>query len=150
MMSALAQAVRRFWNGFDSRGVAAVEFAIIAPVLFALVLGVLAWGQFFMAEVAVSAAAQEGARASVAGLNSTESSTLALAAANSVMTNYSPFLSISAVTATAAAAGTSAPASALFSVTVTYNMSSVSTSLVPVPTAFPSSTVTVSISTGGY
>lgn len=149
-MIALLRSGQRIWARFDTRGVAAVEFAIVAPVLFALVLGMLAWGQFFMAEIAVSAAAQEGARASVAGLTATERSSLALAAVNSVMTNYSPFLAISGVTATAAPAGTGAPASALFSVTVTYSLGSMSTTLVAVPTASPTSTVTVSISTGGY
>ncbi|MBE7211154.1 MAG: pilus assembly protein [Gluconacetobacter diazotrophicus] len=135
----------------DRRGVAAVEFALIAPLLFMLVLGILGWGQFLLAETAVSAAAQEAARASVGGLSTAERISLATAAARSVMASYSTFLDASKITVTTSPASATASSSPLFGVTVTYTMaSSAITSLVPLPTAYPTCTITVAISTGGY
>ena len=45
------------------RGSAAVEFALIAPFLFALVLGGIDWGYYFFCEQVVVNASREGARA---------------------------------------------------------------------------------------
>jgi Flp pilus assembly protein TadG len=55
----------------DERGVAAVEFALILPVLVLLLMAILDWGYYFyMAETVVNAA-REGARVGV--IQSTES-----------------------------------------------------------------------------
>ena len=45
------------------RATAAVEFALIAPFLFALVLGGIDWGYYFFCEQVVVNASREGARA---------------------------------------------------------------------------------------
>ncbi|MGJ6981269.1 TadE family protein [Aestuariimicrobium soli] len=47
----------------DSRGAAAVEFAIIAPILITLLLGVMEFGYQFVLAGATASAAREGARA---------------------------------------------------------------------------------------
>jgi Flp pilus assembly protein TadG len=49
--------------GKRARGAAAVEFAVILPVLFLLVFGVMEWGYYFFVETTVLNAAREGARA---------------------------------------------------------------------------------------
>ncbi len=45
------------------RGAAAVEFALLLPVLVVILLGTIDWGYFFFAEQVVTNAAREGARA---------------------------------------------------------------------------------------
>ncbi len=45
------------------RGAAAVEFALVLPLLLALVLGTIDWGYYFFVEQVVVNAAREGARA---------------------------------------------------------------------------------------
>lgn len=44
------------------RGAAAVEFALVLPVLLLLVLGSIDWGYFFYVQQVVTNAAREGAR----------------------------------------------------------------------------------------
>ena len=46
------------------RGAAIVEFALIAPVFFALILGIIEFGRMLMVEQILINAAREGARAS--------------------------------------------------------------------------------------
>lgn len=45
------------------RGTAAVEFALVVPLLVVLLLGIVEFSRAYHAQVAVSAAAREGARA---------------------------------------------------------------------------------------
>ncbi len=45
------------------RGAAAVEFALVLPLLLTLVLGAIDWGWFFFIDQLVTNAAREGARA---------------------------------------------------------------------------------------
>lgn len=58
-------------------GSAAVEFALIAPLLLALSLGVVLYGGWFWTAHSVQALAAEGARAAVAGLDEGERRALA-------------------------------------------------------------------------
>jgi Flp pilus assembly protein TadG len=44
-------------------GAAAVEFALLAPVLFFIIFGILEWGWFMSRQAIVVSAAQEGGRA---------------------------------------------------------------------------------------
>ncbi|MBT2500744.1 pilus assembly protein [Agromyces sp. ISL-38] len=46
----------------DDRGAAAVEFALVLPLLLVLVLGILEFGRVFNIQIALSNAAREGAR----------------------------------------------------------------------------------------
>lgn len=54
-----------------TRGAAAVEFALLAPVLFALLLGTIEFGVLLSARTTVAAAARDGAR--LASLQQSES-----------------------------------------------------------------------------
>lgn len=61
----------------DIRGVAAVEFAIVAPVFIFLLLGMTAYGIYFSAVHSVQQLAADTARAAIAGLDATERNQLA-------------------------------------------------------------------------
>lgn len=63
--------------GTDRAGSSVVEFALLAPVFLLLVLGALAYGIYFGAAHSVQQLAADAARAAVAGLSSTERTTLA-------------------------------------------------------------------------
>lgn len=64
----------------DCRGVAAIEFAMIAPVFFILLLGIAAYGVYFSAVSSLQELTADAARASVAGMSVTERQT--------IVTNY--------------------------------------------------------------
>lgn len=51
----------------DDRGAAAVEFAIVLPLLVVLVFGIIDFGRLFYAQITVTQAAREGSR--LAALN---------------------------------------------------------------------------------
>lgn len=64
----------------DRRGVAALEFALVCPILIFLMIGMIVWGGWFWLAHSVQSLASEAARASVAGLDLAERETLARAA----------------------------------------------------------------------
>lgn len=49
------------------RGAAAVELALVLPILFTLLIGIVEFGQYYSAKIAVTTAAREGARAVALG-----------------------------------------------------------------------------------
>jgi Flp pilus assembly protein TadG len=130
-------------------GVSAVEFALVTPLLLCLVLGILVYGVYFFTWIAVTHAASEGARASVAGLSTQERINLATAQVNNLFSAYAPILSSANATIAAQQSPTNG---GLFQVSITYDFSQfafgVLGSLLPVPNATP--TVTVTVSNGGY
>ena len=63
----------------DESGTAAIEFAIVGPVLVLLLMGMLAYGGYFWLAHAVQQTANDSARAAVAGLNASERQSLAQA-----------------------------------------------------------------------
>ena len=60
----------------DARGAAVIEFALVAPVLLVILLGIMAYGQYFWMAHGLQQAANDGARAAIAGLTATERHTL--------------------------------------------------------------------------
>jgi Flp pilus assembly protein TadG len=104
--------------GRSESGMAAVEFALVAPILLMMIIAVLVYSIYFSAVIGVRQAAAEGARAAMAGMSTSERSSLAIARATAVMSGYTPLIGATAQpTITAAQQGTG-----LFQVTVRYNI----------------------------
>ena len=61
----------------DTEGAAAVEFALVLPLLMLLVLGGLDWGYYFFIKQVSTNAAREGARAGSLELDATVSASMA-------------------------------------------------------------------------
>lgn len=61
----------------DRRGVAAIEFAMVAPMLILMMLGMAVYGGWFWMAHTVQSLASEGARAAIAGLDPAEREALA-------------------------------------------------------------------------
>jgi Flp pilus assembly protein TadG len=121
-----------------------VEFALVVPVLLAIVFGIIVYGLYFTVQIAVTEAAAVGARAAVAGLDCPERTSLAKAAVAKFFDQYGGLLSAIQPQELVCGTGT-------FQVTVSYDIGSLGLGLmggfVPVPTSNPTATVTVS--TGG-
>ncbi len=130
-------------------GTAALEFGLVAPVFMMLVFGILTFGLYFGALIAVVNAAAEGARASVAGLSDAERGTLATIAATSTFASYAPFLQQSFMSVTTQADPNNAQR---YQVSVTYDFSSFDplkiSKILPVPVQKP--TITMSVADAGY
>jgi Flp pilus assembly protein TadG len=62
----------------DARGVAAIEMAFALPILLTLIMGIISYGDWFLTAHTVQQAANDAARASIAGLTSDERSDLAV------------------------------------------------------------------------
>jgi Flp pilus assembly protein TadG len=131
-----------------SGGTAAVEFAIVAPVLFALVFGIICYGTILGTYHGVQELASEAARASVGGLSDQERSQLAQ---SFVQANAGAYAFIDPTKVTIAAQSTGSPATA-YQVTVSYNMSNSFVyrlaHFVPMPTPLVSRKAVVQF--GGY
>ena len=71
--------MRRYLSAFrkDQSGAVAVEFVLIAPILFALLFGIVVMGYFMGLSHSVKQLAAGAARASVAGLDAGERQSLA-------------------------------------------------------------------------
>jgi Flp pilus assembly protein TadG len=65
----------------DQRGTALMEFALVAPVFLATLLGIAGYGGYFWRAHSIQQVANDAARASLPGLTSAERETLAIAAA---------------------------------------------------------------------
>lgn len=84
----------------DKGGIAALEFALIAPVLILVMAAIVVFGYAFGLQVAVIEAASEGARASIAGLSDTERANFAVNGACTLLQGYTPLLTPSHATVT--------------------------------------------------
>jgi len=126
----------------DSRGVAAIEFALIAPVFFMITLGIIVYGVYFTTWIAVTQIASESARAALGGLTTAEQTSLATTRYTTMIGYYAPLL-----TSSSASISFPTASSGSVAVQVTYDFTSFGFSaftLLPVPTTKPSVTVTVS------
>jgi len=67
-------------RGGDRTGAAAVEFALVGPLMILLLIAIVVYGGWFLTAQAVQSLASEGARAAIAGLDLEERRALAAAA----------------------------------------------------------------------
>ncbi len=72
--------------GRDQRGSTMVEFALVAPVLILLVMGIMEFGRLFQVWLVVTHAAREGGRYAAVGKSSSEVRTQVIAASPSLDT----------------------------------------------------------------
>lgn len=93
--------MRVFVRFRDDSGVSAIEFAIVAPVFFLMVFGLLTYAIYFGMVHSVQQLAADSARASVAGITSTERATLAQTNVQNEIANY-PLLDPNRLTVSAA------------------------------------------------
>jgi Flp pilus assembly protein TadG len=105
----------------SERGAVAVEFAILAPVLVMLLLGIMEFGRAYNAQASLSAAAREGVRVMAISNDPVASRTAAKNTAASLQpalvdTNIA-FKNLDIPTSSSCAAGTQ------MSVTITYTLS---------------------------
>src|SRR5680860_1890223 len=73
-----------FRKACGERGAAAVEFALILPVLLLLVLGIIEFSRLYNVQISLSNAAREGARTMALHNDPAEARTAAIDAAPSV------------------------------------------------------------------
>jgi Flp pilus assembly protein TadG len=89
------------WIG-DRSGVAAIEFAIVGPLFFLVLLGILIFAIYFGTVHSVQQIAAEAARATVQGLTEAERTQLAKSQVASIVASYPlidpTYLSVSAAT----------------------------------------------------
>ncbi|WP_313804540.1 TadE/TadG family type IV pilus assembly protein [Sphingobium sp.] len=130
------------------RGLAALEFALLAPALLMLVFAVVLYSFYFAALMGVRHAAVEGARAAVAGLSTTERASLAQGRAQAVINGYGTLLASGGgpvITAAADATGT-------FRVRISYDMSGSPmmryAAFVPMPS--PTVSASIIVTNGSY
>jgi Flp pilus assembly protein TadG len=103
----------------NDSGVAAIEFAIVAPIFFLMVFGLLAYAVYFGIVHSVQQLAADAARASVAGITASERASLAESNIQHSLVNY-PLLDSHKLTV---AATPSATDPNLFSVDLHYDAS---------------------------
>ena len=131
----------------DESGASALEFAIVAPVFFILIFGIIVYGYYFATLSFVNHIAYEAARASVSGLDDDERVALAEARANELIDSLGGFLGSGSVQVDASPAG-----EGLFSVTVHHHLDFLQSlgvaSILPIPSA--DQNATVQVSHGGY
>lgn len=72
----------------NESGAAALEFALVSPLLFALIFGIIGYGYMLSFRQGISQGAAEGARAAAVEFNSANQSTVALAALNRSLSSY--------------------------------------------------------------
>jgi Flp pilus assembly protein TadG len=135
----------RVWT--DAGGASALEFAIVAPVFFMLVFGILIYGYYFASMSMLNHIAYESARATISGLSDDERSVLALARANELIGGLDGFIDSGSIQIDAGADG-----EGIYAVTVHYQFDALGligmSSLLPLPAT--EQTIRVEMSHGGY
>ncbi|UAK26392.1 TadE/TadG family type IV pilus assembly protein [Sphingomonas nostoxanthinifaciens] len=112
----------------DTRGLAVLEFALVAPLLLTILFGIAGYGGYFWRAHAVQQVANDTARAALPGLTAAERQSLALAAFSIDL----PAVGLDPTRATA----TVAEANGIVTVNVSYDGSRdgfLNLSLVPLP-----------------
>ncbi|UIJ34300.1 TadE/TadG family type IV pilus assembly protein [Allobranchiibius sp. GilTou73] len=106
-------------HGLRDRGAAAVEFALVAPLLILLVMGIMEFGRAYEAQTTLSGAARASVRVMALSNDPVAARTAAKNVASPSITLSDAQIAISP--ASCATSGTTAPATA--TVTITYPLS---------------------------
>lgn len=129
----LARARQTLRRGTDENASAAIEFALIAPVLLLFLVGVLCYGTYFSVANSIQQIAADTARATVAGLSDTERADLAKQHADQMGRTYA----LIDPTRLKIDAKTSSASPDLFEVVVSYDASKLAiwsfSGLIPLP-----------------
>jgi Flp pilus assembly protein TadG len=102
----------------DSRAIAALEFAIVAPVLLLMLIGMVCLGLYFVYTHELQEISSSAARASVAGLNEAERDSLAKQFVSDAIANSALFQAADLTVST----GTSGTPATYYEVTLAYNL----------------------------
>ncbi|ARR53168.1 pilus assembly protein TadE [Rhizorhabdus wittichii DC-6] len=127
-----------------NKGAAAIEFALIAPALIMLMFAILVYSTYFATYIGVRQAAAEGARAALAGLSTSERTTLATARAQQVLDQYGLMLSAGSQPDIRAGVG----ASGSFEVKISYDISGSPIMRYGALLPLPNTTITSSVIVG--
>lgn len=109
----------------NERGAAAVEFAILLPLLLMLVLGTIEFGRAYNAQITLTNAARDGVRVMAIAKNPADAKTAAKNAAASVSTSI-PIADITLSTDVC-------PSGAQVTLTIKYNLSTITGIAGPFP-----------------
>ncbi|KQP45163.1 MULTISPECIES: TadE/TadG family type IV pilus assembly protein [unclassified Methylobacterium] len=127
-------------------GAAAVEFALLVPILMVLLFGIVGFGWFLGIAHSLQEAASQSARASVAGMDVSERSAVALATIKRRISD-NPLIDPDSLTVNV---GADAGNPDLFTVTLRYDMSANLLKIVPTFVPLPTTLMrTASIRRGG-
>jgi Flp pilus assembly protein TadG len=139
-------AARKFAR--DENAASAVEFAIVAPLFFMVLFGIVIFGSYLAVVHGIQQLAAEAARSSIAGLSDSERASLA---ASYVSSNASSYALIDP-TRLAVNAAASASDANVFVVTVSYDDSNSFVFSLPSLVPTPPTTIVASaaIPRGGY
>jgi Flp pilus assembly protein TadG len=120
----------------NRKGAAAVEFALIAPVFFLMVFGMIEFGRAIMVEQVITNAAREGARLAV----------LDGSTATNVRTQVTSYLSSASISGATITLNPTDPSTAAYGdpVTVTVSIPFTSVSWLPTPWFLSGKTLTAS------
>lgn len=116
----------------SQHGAAAVEFALILPVLMMLLLGIVEYGSVYNAQITLTSAAREAAREASLRMSGGDAEAEVLAAAGSAAAAAAVGLDADLLTIDIPAAADSCSSATSIEVTVSYQYTSI-TGLVPVP-----------------
>ncbi|AOT02065.1 TadE/TadG family type IV pilus assembly protein [Arthrobacter sp. U41] len=109
----------------SERGAVAVEFALLAPVLIMLLLGIVEFGRAYNTQISLSSAAREGVRVMAIGNNPTAART----AAKNAAAGLQPALSEANITISPA----NCTAGAQVTFKITYTLSTITRIAGPFP-----------------
>jgi Flp pilus assembly protein TadG len=126
-------------------GNVAIEFAMIAPVLIAMLLGIVSYGGYFFLAHSLQEITNDAARAAIAGLTSTERQQLAQTQTTTDLSQYSIF------NASAASVAYNGDTNG-YTITINYDASKSgfwsASGFIPMPSSTIVSTATIKL--GGY
>lgn len=103
----------------SERGAVAVEFALLAPILIMLLLGIMEFGRAYNVQMSLTAAAREGARS----MAITKSEETARTAAKNAAMHLSPALQNGDIAFSLTAGTSGCPINAQTTVSISYSLS---------------------------